>query len=350
VRYVFTDYDEFADAISGLDGRYIPTARSRHQWWIDPARVGRLRLQQLQVGAPAAFAGDGEESEAGVTVGIPLTDPAEIRIDGHSLAEDSFILIRQDRPLTYSAQGITRWAGVTIPTNVFEHARFKDAAEWSAAMLSETRVRANASALRRVSLLVALLCAGEDSINIFNPAAIAAAEEEFLVAVSELLQASTCFPEQRVGRKPLARDRIIARCLEFLSENHGGPILVGDLCRAADVTERTLRNVFNEYFGVGPIRFLRARQLQEIRSALLTQHSANETISQVAARFGVWDFNLFSRNYRALYGESPSQTLRNSRSGRPQPAMSEDLESMRSWMRYANARFAGIGDTGGGSP
>jgi hypothetical protein len=30
----------------------------------------------------------------------------------------------------------------------------------------------------------------------------------------------------------------------------------------------------------------------------------------VAARFGVWDFSLFARNYKAIYGETPSTTLK----------------------------------------
>ncbi|HEY5808448.1 MAG TPA: hypothetical protein VIT67_10795, partial [Povalibacter sp.] len=262
MRYVFTDFDEFADAISGLNGRYIPTARSSKQWWIDPVRLGALRLQQLQVGGASTFAGDGEE-EDGLTIGIPLTDASAIRIDGMSMPEDSFILIRKDRPLTYSAQDVTRWAGVSIPAWMDVGMHFRDAAEWSAATLSETTVRANnAAPLRRVSLLIALLCSGDELINVVDPAAIAAAEEEVLLASAQLLRASSCSRPSRAGRPPVARERIIARCLEFFREAMGKPMLVSDLCRAVNVSERTLRNIFYEYFGVGPVRFLKARQLQ----------------------------------------------------------------------------------------
>ena len=70
-----------------------------------------------------------------------------------------------------------------------------------------------------------------------------------------------------------------------------------DLCRATGVAERTLRNIFHEYFGVGPIRFLKVRQLQDIRQALLAADSTHETVTRIAARFGIWDFSLFARNY-----------------------------------------------------
>jgi AraC family transcriptional regulator, ethanolamine operon transcriptional activator len=338
VRRVFTDFDEFADAISGVNGRYIPTAPSPKQWWIDPVRLGRLELQQVQVGAPATYAGDGETNA--LTVGIPLTQPDAIRIDGHALTEDSFVIVRHDRPLTYAAADVTRWVGVTVPAHMDAEPRFKDAAEWSSAMLGDTRVQANSASLRRVSLLVGWLCGGDGTIDIVSPAAIAAAEEEIVSAVAELLRASTCNHEQRAGRRPVSRDQIIARCLEFFRDNQGQPILVADLCRTAQTTERTLRNVFYEYFGVGPIRFLKARQLQEVRSALLKAPSPRVTVTDIAARFGVWDFSLFARNYRALYGESPSQTLRNSRPRNDIPVIDPDLASLQSWMNYASLRFA----------
>jgi AraC family ethanolamine operon transcriptional activator len=101
------------------------------------------------------------------------------------------------------------------------------------------------------------------------------------------------------------------------------------------VSERTLRNVFQEYFGVGPMRLLRVRQLHEIRAALLAAEPQKETVATIAARFGVWDFSQFARNYHGLYGERPSVTLR-----RKQP------ESVRrapgpmnpTWIRYVSRR------------
>ena len=38
------------------------------------------------------------------------------------------------------------------------------------------------------------------------------------------------------------------------------------MCNATKVSERTLRNIFQEFFGVGPMRLLKVRQLREIRS------------------------------------------------------------------------------------
>ncbi len=341
VRCVFSDADHFADSLSGVVGRYIQTARSDETWWIDPMRVGRLGLQQQQIGAPATFVGDGESS-GGLAIGIPLTNPAGIRIDGEALKQDSMVLVRRDRPLTYSSHDVTRWAAVTIPVQLDQDVHFKDASDWNAALTGETTLNAQVPALRRVSLLVTLLCSGNDSIVIDDPAATAAAEEEVLLAVGQLLRESTCAAPRRAGRPRVGRERIIGRCLEYFRQNAGQPMLVADLCRVAGVSERTLRNVFYEYFGVGPVRFLKARQLQEIRTALMKAGSGH-TVAQIASHFGVWDFSLFSRNYRALYGENPSDTLRSWRPHHDVPVVGSDLNALRSWMNYASRRFVAHG-------
>ena len=46
------------------------------------------------------------------------------------------------------------------------------------------------------------------------------------------------------------------------------------------------------------------------RAALLRADPQRDTVTRSAARFGLWDFSLFARNYKALFGESPSRTLR----------------------------------------
>ena len=78
-RIVFSDFDEFADSIRGIAGRFIPTARSQADWWVDVSSLGRVDLQELQIGGAATYAGDGTPNT--LTIGVPMTDPKKIRID-----------------------------------------------------------------------------------------------------------------------------------------------------------------------------------------------------------------------------------------------------------------------------
>ncbi|HEY8429410.1 MAG TPA: helix-turn-helix domain-containing protein [Sandaracinaceae bacterium] len=108
------------------------------------------------------------------------------------------------------------------------------------------------------------------------------------------------------------RGRAVARALAFMQEAPPEGPTVPDLCDAARVSARTLEYAFREFFGVTPVRFLKLRRLNAARTALL--HAANgETVSGVALRFGFGDFGHFAQDYRALFGEAPSETLRGDR-------------------------------------
>lgn len=82
------------------------------------------------------------------------------------------------------------------------------------------------------------------------------------------------------------------------------------------------------------MRFVKARQLRAIREALLAADPTHETVTRIATRFGVWDFSLFARNYKALFGELPSNTLRTV----PKPAQRE-LTGCDTWLHYAARVF-----------
>ena len=75
------------------------------------------------------------------------------------------------------------------------------------------------------------------------------------------------------------------------------------------------------------------RKLGEIRAALLCARPDEQTVRQVVRQFGVRDFSLFARHYRALFDESPSTTLR-----RPVPREASCISD--SWLSYVSRVFA----------
>jgi AraC family transcriptional regulator, ethanolamine operon transcriptional activator len=331
---VFTDYDQFADALGAVSGRFIPTAPSRADWWINGRHVGRLKLQEVQIGAPSSFAGDGAGGV--LSIGIPISDPTAIRIDGQTLVDDSFIVQRAGQPVTYCAKGPTTWACLTMPLGA--DCCYPGILEW-AARPGQAHFRSRRSALRRVTLLVRWLCTDHEAIDLRDHEAVTVAEQDVLAAVAELMRTSSSSHGATVGRPRLDREQLMARCLAVLRENESQPVQVTDLRGAAQVSERTLRSVFVEYFGVAPGRFLKAHQLYEINRALRSAENGFETVSAIASRFGVCDFSLFARNYRALYGESPSETLRLARERRTEEEEETPDSSSQSWIGFAERCF-----------
>jgi AraC family ethanolamine operon transcriptional activator len=331
-RHAYADFDEFADAIDGLAGRFVPTARSNGEWWIDKMGLRGHQLQYLQVGGATTFAGDGTPGT--ITLGIPMTDPATLRSDGQPLAENTFNLIIQNQPFTCSSRSLSRWAAVAVQQDkLAKREPFLDSP-----MPGGARTQTEKSLLDNVRSLVLRIWSDDQAVSIVDPAAQAAVEDEMMHAVTNVLQASNRANDRHIGRPQVSRTKVIAHCLELIDASEGQPLFIDDLCSATQVSERTLRNIFQEYFGVGPMRLLKVRQLREIRSALLRGDPVADTVTKIAARFGVWDFSLFARNYRALYGEAPSQTLRRPRDRGV--AVREDEGLTPTWIAFAARQFA----------
>lgn len=105
---------------------------------------------------------------------------------------------------------------------------------------------------------------------------------------------------------------VIKRLEEFFGTNYNRPLYLAEICTAIGVSERTLRLCCQEHLGMGPVRYLWLRRMNLSRRALLRANSAVTTVAQIAMDHGFWELGRFSVQYRALFGEAPSRTLRES--------------------------------------
>ena len=118
---------------------------------------------------------------------------------------------------------------------------------------------------------------------------------------------------RRVGRHTVPRGPIIRTSMDFFDQHDGEYISVEQLANSAGVSERTLREAFQQYFGMPPVQYLNLRILNQVRRALKTANPLVASVTEVATRFGIWQFGRFARDYRFLFRELPSETLRNLR-------------------------------------
>jgi len=114
--------------------------------------------------------------------------------------------------------------------------------------------------------------------------------------------------EQSVGGR--RHGTAFNRFVEFLRANPDRPIFLAEICAAIGVAERTLRASCEEQLGMGPIRYLTLRRMHLARRALQHADPLESTVTRVATDHGFWELGRFSVAYRALFGESPSETLR----------------------------------------
>ena len=105
------------------------------------------------------------------------------------------------------------------------------------------------------------------------------------------------------------RDLALERAESFIYENMDESLTVRDVCRAADVSERTLQYAFLEHVGITPKAYLKAVRLNAVRHEL-KHGEPDAVINQVAMRWGFWHMSQFAADYRKHFGELPSDTVR----------------------------------------
>jgi AraC-like DNA-binding protein len=115
-----------------------------------------------------------------------------------------------------------------------------------------------------------------------------------------------------LNRSSRAGSRQLDDAQQYMRSNAHLPLTLGDICQAAGVNARTLQNSFRKKQGCTPMEFLRNIRMQEVRAGL--ENPAEDTsVSREAARWGFLHFGRFSSEYRAQFGELPSETLRRAR-------------------------------------
>ncbi|WP_029078291.1 helix-turn-helix domain-containing protein [Bradyrhizobium sp. th.b2] len=112
------------------------------------------------------------------------------------------------------------------------------------------------------------------------------------------------------------RQRIMARFEALIEANADRVLFVTEVCEAIGVTGRTFYNCCMHDLGMSAHRYLSLRRLHQAHWVLRMADPANTTVTEVATRHGFWELGRFSRIYRELFQESPSETLRQPAGGR----------------------------------
>ncbi|HVQ98373.1 MAG TPA: AraC family transcriptional regulator [Mycobacterium sp.] len=83
-----------------------------------------------------------------------------------------------------------------------------------------------------------------------------------------------------------------------------------ELARATGVSARALQKAFQRSGQPPPMTYLRRLRLSRAHADLAGSSAESITVTTIAGRWGFLHLGRFSEQYRQLFGESPSQTLR----------------------------------------
>ena len=131
---------------------------------------------------------------------------------------------------------------------------------------------------------------------------------EFEIPKRLLLALSSAAPAKR-PRPVRIRDLAFRHAVGLIDEHAATCITVQEVSRLVGVSWRTLDYAFRERFGITPKSYIKATRLNGMHRALRLA-PASTKIADVANSWGFWHLGQFAADYRLMFGELPSQTLR----------------------------------------
>jgi transcriptional regulator GlxA family with amidase domain len=99
-------------------------------------------------------------------------------------------------------------------------------------------------------------------------------------------------------------DRRVHTVIELMRASLHRPLSVDTCARTVNLSESRLRRLFLSHAGRPPGRYLRELRMQEARALLETSFLS---VKEIRSRVGIADASHFSRDFRAVYGLSPSR-------------------------------------------
>jgi len=164
------------------------------------------------------------------------------------------------------------------------------------------------SAIGRLRRLHGAACdlAGDAPAVLAQPEAARGLEQALIEAVIHCLDSGERQEDRAAQRQHAA---IMRRFHRVVEEHLGEPLYISELCREVGASERTLNVCCHEHLGMGPKHFLLLRRMHMVRRALSEANAGETTITDIATRYGFWQFGRLAVEYKALFGEAPSATL-----------------------------------------
>ncbi len=224
-----------------------------------------------------------------------------IVFDGRSLQWPGIVMIPPGSHFTFACTGPTQWISLAVPadlTNGITNGGFKK----YLAAIENAKILITPPAAEFTKLIEAATTA-RNGVQRARPAHLHAIEASLLGILDRILLDSVsqrrCFDKRT--------EKVMSTVLECLRRD--GQIHVVALARAAGVSERTLHRLFWKYFHMGPKRYSKVRQLNLVRRAIRQNHATPVNVTGILTEHGVTEFGRFAIEYKALFNESPAETL-----------------------------------------
>jgi AraC-like DNA-binding protein len=159
--------------------------------------------------------------------------------------------------------------------------------------------------------ILALICTELDSPPSDFPwcdTVIERLEEVFWIKLMDAIPNLASYIEQEPKKTILPG--YIKRTTSYIENHLDTDLQLSELVKISKTSQRTLQKGFKDIYGVGPKNYIRQKKLHKVRQDLLNPETEELFVGDIAANWGFFHLSNFSKYYRQVFGELPSDTLK----------------------------------------
>lgn len=313
-----SDLDQARDLVGRTIAPFglTPCRRTGYRARVRAGRVGALGVAEVSYQAAVDIRSRAPHDT--LILEVPLSGHCRVeRCDGDRVFGRN--LRRGDVRVALPGRAVNTWMGdrsrllvVRIPASVLDPSGEWDRASfepwrWSPdSSLREDRL----SSLERLARLVFEETATDGAVS--SDDALGTELQQVMLA----LLGGACGPDPGglAGESEVILPRSVRRAQALMIAAPTGGIPLPALASGCGVSVRTLQDNFRQFTGFSPSEWWRGYRLDRVRAALRAA-GPDIGVTQAATAYGFYHLGRFAEQYRARFGEPPSETLRRARAG-----------------------------------
>lgn len=304
------DVDDQAKALAGWEQRYEQLGCGRFQgsaWQLVMCdgvllRETTNRPLREQVAPPRNH----------VVLAVPMAVAPGAVFAGRPLERDSLMLLGTQLEHDVITAGELDLIGLSVDRAVLQGRLAPDKLDWLERKAGERNVALPAATAAAIRQMLLAICTDAGA----TPERLDSRQREQELLSSTLGHAivlamaaeAADAGQAALPRRAETRLKVVKRAVDFMRANLQHDIGVPEICAAAYASRRTLQYCFDEFLHTTPQAYLRALRLNEARRQL--KASPQPAITALASTLGFASTSHFTRHYKLMFDELPSQTVR----------------------------------------
>lgn len=300
VQMICNDPDEFQERAAGWDIQHRQLAPGKYQ--INLNIIHSRNVQLSDVSHQVGVREQGYIPLDACAICLPtFLEPTPLYFCGTPLEENECPALLSGEEFDSYSSGTMNYVTLVAKTSLLEREALLLTGQPFSSLRRQLRIRISQQNQQRLKQLIRTLMYSLDSLGINQQPVL----EKQLV---EQLILSILPPS---GEDPkLPNRRVVAKQAEQTIRQHiQQQLSIEQICSLVGCSMRTLHLGFKECYGTTPGQYARTMALNAVQRQL-SKRSSNETITDVAMRWGFYHLGRFSQQYTELFNELPSETVK----------------------------------------